>query len=418
MAERQRVHQRRHRLFQATLAAGIVLLVSACGDSTQDATTNGGPGRSNQPTATPEGLPTTDTVAPVEDAWTEQGLTFLFGSDELHGILTLPTSEGPHPAVVMPVESPSIDGGLPSGVSSRYQTDLAHNLAAAGFAAFRYDPAGIGQSGGEVGFQSLQQRADETIAALRRVREHAAIQPDQIGLWGISQEAWVIAVAAADYPDDVAFIIAVSGSGISVAEQQVWGIETQSRAAGLEADEVAKATLFGRLLIDRQLTEPMFHDLNQQTMETLGDGPWQEFAALVYETDTTFSADDLGRMIEILTSIQDEPWAVALHLQNVVIPAMRSIPPDQIEAVQAATQQSLLLDPRDHLTKVRCPVLAFFGEVDIVQPSEQSAARYSEYLEEAGNANATIVTLPNVGHNIVLATPGYWDRMVEWLESL
>ena len=33
-------------------------------------------------------------------------------------------------------------------------------------------------------------------------------------------------------------------SGVSVAEQQVWGVETQSRAAGLSDDEVAKAVAF------------------------------------------------------------------------------------------------------------------------------------------------------------------------------
>ena len=177
----------------------------------------------------------------ADGAWVELDLTFMSGGDELHGVLALPAPEGPHPAVVMPFDSVGTGGGLPPGVFSGYQTDLARRLAGAGYAAFRYDPPGVGKSEGDPGFLSMQARADETIAALHRVQEHPAVRADQVGLWGISQEAWVISIAAADHPDDVAFIIAVSGSGISVAEQQVWGIETQSEAAGLEPGDVELA---------------------------------------------------------------------------------------------------------------------------------------------------------------------------------
>ena len=96
---------------------------------------------------------------------------------------------------------------------------------------------------------------------------------------------------------------------------------------------------------------------------------------------------------------------------------MSSIPPDQIETVQIAAEQTLLLDPGDHLTNVTSPVLAFFGEDDIVQPTNRSAELFADYLDTAGNDDVTIVILPDVGHEIVLSTPGYWDQMVEWLDS-
>jgi pimeloyl-ACP methyl ester carboxylesterase len=352
------------------------------------------------------------------EAWVEEELTFLSDGAELHGILTLPAREGPHPAVVMPFESVGTSGGLPPGVDSRYQTELARRLAGAGFAAFRYDPPGIGRSQGEAAFPSMQERGDEAIAALRRVQDHPAIQGDRVGMWGISQEAWVLSIAAVDHPDDVAFIIAVSGSGISVAEQQIWGIEAQSRAAGLAPGDIERATLFGRLLIDWQLTNPLYRDANRQAAESLGDGPWQDFLALVYGPDMHSPADDLRRAIEILTSVQDEPWAEALHLKNVTIPALQRIPSDQIEAVKAAAEQSLLFDPGDSLRRVQSAVLAFFGEDDIVQPTDRSAALYAQYLEEAQNDHVTIVILPGVGHDIVLTTPGYWEQLITWLDSL
>jgi pimeloyl-ACP methyl ester carboxylesterase len=377
------------------------LLIPGCGGS--DGST---PSASDAPST-----PTTPGLA-----WTEEDLTFVVGPNQLHGILTMPSSRPPHPAVVMPFNSPGPGGELPTGVSSRYQTELAHSLAEMGYAAFRYDPPGIGESTGEAIFQSLQARADETTAALHRVQDHPMIQANQVGLWGISQEAWVISVAAADHPDDVAFIIPVSGAGISVAEQQVWGVEAQSRAAGLEPDDVARATLIMRLLVDWQLTEPAFHDINQQAVDNLGNGPWNDLFALVYPSDPVSPSDGLTGVIEILTAIQDEPWAAALHIERVYLPGLLSIPLDQIEATQIAAEQSLLLDPRDHLTRVTSPVLAFFGENDIVQPTDRSAELFAEYLDTAGNDDVTIVLLPDVGHDILLSTPGYWDQMVQWLE--
>ena len=41
-------------------------------------------------------------------------------------------------------------------------------------------------------------------------------------------------------------------------------------------------------------------------------------------------------MIEILTAIEEEPWAEALHLEALYLPLLRSVPPDQLEEVRAA----------------------------------------------------------------------------------
>ncbi|HSC90841.1 MAG TPA: CocE/NonD family hydrolase [Gaiellaceae bacterium] len=355
-------------------------------------------------------------TAPKDAAWTEEEVTFSVGPNTLNGILTLPDSEGPHSAVVIASGSESREGSIQSGVTDAYFADLAHRLAGAGYAAFRYDSKGVG-SRGDAGLQTLDAKRDEVIAALRRVRRHSSIRADEVGLWGISQEAWTISMAAAAEPDEVAFIIPVSGAGISVAEQQVWGIEAQSRAAGLQTPDIERATLLGGLLVDWQLTEPLFHDANEKLVAKLGAGPWQDFFTLVYDSDALGPAENLSRGITILTSIKDEPWAQALHLEELYLPRLRSVAPEQIEQLKAASGQSLLIDPRDSLTRVTSPVLAFFGEDDIVQPTDRSAKLYAQYLDEAGNDDVTIVILQGVGHDISPSSPGYWDRLVQWLDE-
>jgi pimeloyl-ACP methyl ester carboxylesterase len=351
-------------------------------------------------------------------SWIEEEVTFTFGPNELYGILTLPTSQGPYPAIVIVSGSVDPSTGARDGVSGRYHIDHARKLVRNGFAVLRYDPPGVGRSTGERGFESLDSRTQEAAAAFQYLQSRPDIRPDQVGLWADSQGAWVIAMAAARYPQDVAFIISVSGSGVPVAEQQVYSIEAQSKAARFLEEDIAKAVLFGRLLIDWQLTNPIYRQVNEVDVQTLGDGPWTSFMALVYEPGEITPAEGLQKGIEILKSIQDEPWAKFLYLKRVYIPQLESVPPEQVAALRAVSGQTLLNDPKEYLTKVRCPVLAFFGKADLLQPTEKSAVLYEQYLTEAGNENYKIVVIPGVGHSISVSTPAYWDPLSDWLNHL
>ncbi|MGD9029316.1 MAG: alpha/beta fold hydrolase [Anaerolineae bacterium] len=345
-------------------------------------------------------------------------MSFTFDADDLHGILTLPTDDGPHPAIVLVSGSANPLTGARNGASHRYFVDHARHMVLSGFAVLRYDPPGVGRSAGKSRFQPLDVRAEEALAALRYLQSRADIKADNVGLWGVSQGGWVIAMAAAQAPQDVSFIIADSAAGVSVAEQQVYGIEAQSRAAGLPEEDVTKATLFGRLLIDWQLTAPIYEDINQAALQSLGDGAWTEFAALVYEPGEVTPAEALQQGIEILRSIQDEPWAPFLYLKEAYLPQLESIPPEQVMAVRAMMEPNLLNDPKEYLTRVRCPVLGAFGADDLLVPAQRSAALYEQYLAEAGNDDVKIVVIPGVGHAFGVSAPGYADLLSDWLDHL
>lgn len=391
------------------------LLAAACGSAGLAAT-------SVPATDTPVPPSATQTQEPPAPAgsqpWTEEEVTFAFGSNELFGILTLPAGEGTYPAIVIVSGSADPSTGARSGASARYHIDHARQMVRDGFAVLRYDPPGVGQSTGERGFESLDSRTEEAMTALRYLQSRPDIRPDRIGLWADSQGAWVIAMAAAAFPEDVAFLIAVSGAGVSVAEQQVYSIQAQSQAAGLLEQDVTRAVLFGRLLVDWQLADPIYRQVNEADAQALGDGPWVRFLALVYEPGEISPAEGLQQGIEILRSIQDHPWARFLHLEELYLPQLESIPPEQVAAVRAAAGQSLLNDPKDYLTRVRCPLLAFFGEDDLLQPTERSADLYDQYLTEAGNKDYKIVVISGVGHSIGLSTPAYRQALSDWLDRI
>jgi hypothetical protein len=350
--------------------------------------------------------------------WLEEEVTFGFGPNQLHGVLTLPTEGGPFPAIVIVSGSVDPSTGVRAGADAWYHVDHARQMVLNGFAVLRYDPVGVGRSTGERGFESLDSRTEEAAAALHYLQSRPDIRRDRVGLWADSQGAWVIAMAAAAFPQDVAFLISVSGSGVSVAEQQVYSIQAQSQAAGMPERDVARAVLFGRLLIDWQLSEPIYRQVNEADAQALGDGPWTRFLALVYEPGEITPAEGLEQGIEILGSIQDETWAQFLYVKELYLPQLKSIPPEQVVAVKAMAGQSLLEDPEESLTRVQCPVLAFFGEDDLLQPTQTSAALYGQYLTQAGNDNYRIVVIPGVGHSIDLFTPGYREALADWLDQL
>lgn len=361
---------------------------------------------------------TSNSIAPTPtEPWVEKEVTFNFGPNDLYGIITLPTSEGPYPAVAIISGSVNPSTGARNGASAPYHIEHARELVLNGFAVLRYDPPGVGRSTGEREYESLERRTDEAMAALYYLQTLPEVQPGQVGLWGESQGPWVIAKAAGEFPQDVAFIISVSGSGVSVVEQQLYSIEANSRAQGMSEDDIKKAVLFGRLLIDWQLSEPIYHESNEEDAKVLKEGPWTSFMTLVYEPGETSPAEGLHIGIDILKSIRDEPWAKFLFLKEVYIPQLESIPPDQVEAVKAIAGPTLLNDPKDFLTRVQCPVLAFFGEDDLLQPSETSAKLYEQYLSDAGNDDFVIVVIPGVGHGISPSILAYGDALSDWSEQ-
>lgn len=376
------------------------------------------------PTSVPTPTPVPPTPTPVpptptpSQPWIEEEVTFTFGPNELYGILTLPTSEGPFPAIVIVSGSVGTSTGVRDGVLSRYFADHARRMVRSGFAVLRYDPPGVGESTGEAGFEPLDQRAEEAVAALQYFQSRPDIRPDRVGLWGVSQGSWVIAMAAAGFPQDVAFIISNSGAGVSVAEQQVHSIQAQSQAAGFSEEDVTKAVLIGRLLVDWQLARSIYREASEAEAQTLGDGPWTSFLTLVYEPGEITPAEGLCQGIEILKSIQDEPWVEFLYLKELYLPQLESVPPEHVEALRAITGPSLLEDPKDYLTRVHCPVLAVFGENDLLLPAARSAALFEQYLTEAGNRDFEILVIPGVGHGFSIGTTAYREALSDWLDRL
>jgi len=341
----------------------------------------------------------------------EKEVEFAVESKKLNGILTMPTKQGPHPAIVL------LHGSDRSGKDDSYYKEHAENLVGSGFAVLRYDgPGWGGKSTDETGFETLEYRTEEAIAVVKYLRSRSDIQFDGVGLWGISQGGWICQMTAAAC-NDVAFIIPVSGPGVTPAEQEVFRVEAESKAAGFDLDEVAKAVLMRRLMVDIVLVEPKYKTINQSETMRLGDHPWNGILNLVYGSDPVDPIFEFAKVIEALNAVKDERWTKFLHLDQ-VLPMFESLPPQAWEMAKGQMMAVLDVNPADFLTKVHCPILAIFGEADTSVPVEKSVALYKKYLYEAGNEAITIKVFPNASHAIKVDNeyaPGYFETINNWL---
>ncbi|WP_225804027.1 CocE/NonD family hydrolase [Streptomyces sp. NK15101] len=123
----------------------------------------------------------------------------------LEGVLALPEQgEGPFGLVVFVHGDGPVDA-----THETFYRPLWESFARAGYASLSFSKPGVGGSEGDWLKQSMDDRAEETLAAIAWARSRPDIDGRRIGLWGASQAGWVLpGVAARD--GRLQFVIAVS----------------------------------------------------------------------------------------------------------------------------------------------------------------------------------------------------------------
>ena len=305
----------------------------------------------------------------------ERDVSFSNGEVELKGTLVRPVGEGPFPAIVF------LHGSGPATREGALR--YAREFARLGVAGLAFDKRGAGESGGSWLTSSLQDLADDALAAVSFLKEQDAIDAERIGLWGVSQAAWVAPVAASR-SDDIAFMMLISGGGATPRESEMFSYRHQFERAGLSAVEADRA---GSILND-------YFDFL-----ATGDGRPALEARLdsIRSTRLAPLADEIDG---IMVSDENRPnWAwVASH------------------------------DPAEHIGSVRVPVLLLFGDRDTEHPTELAIERWRQGLARAGNDDVTIRRFREAGHGIRMRNghrsggrapfaDGYMEAQLEWLRQ-
>jgi dienelactone hydrolase len=306
-----------------------------------------------------------------------EDVAFKHGDAALSGTLFLPEGAGPHPAVVF-VHGSSLD--LRDGY--RFYAD---HFARAGVAALIYDKRGSGASSGNSQRATLDDLVGDAEAAVRLLAGRADIDSARVGLWGLSQGAMLAPLIA--QRAGAAFVIAVSGPGVSFGETAAYQDSVKLRRRGFTPADAAEAAR-----VHRRLTEWI----------RTGQGE-AELASLMQRT-------------------ADLPWR-----RHTGIPRRLPSPEDRAGWYWSTRP----LDPIAAWKALRVPALVVLGADDALLPARLSAERIEQALRAGGNRDARVLVLPGGDH--MLKRPpgpaggggsgwswprpvdGYMDTVTHWL---
>ncbi|MFI9783173.1 alpha/beta hydrolase family protein [Kitasatospora sp. NPDC051984] len=139
----------------------------------------------------------------------------------LHGELIAPHGASGAPGLAM------VAGAGP--VTMDELRPSAEAYAAHGVPALIWDKRTAGYSTLQRDYGRL---ADDALAAVQLLRSRPEIDPNRVGLWGLSEGAWVITLAAGR-TTDVSFLVTAGASGLSPSRQEAWAYGEYLRHAGV-----------------------------------------------------------------------------------------------------------------------------------------------------------------------------------------
>ncbi len=292
-------------------------------------------------------------------------VAFKNGTVNLAGTLTLPEGSGPFPAVLL------ISG---SGLQDRDQTLFGHKpfwviadyLNRSGIAVLRVDDPGIGKSTPYPKPPTTADFATDVEAGVDFLKKDDRI--GSIGLIGHS-EGGAIATIVASRSDDVRFVVLMAAPGVLGAELLRKQNERIFDAMGIVEDR--KQTLL--TLLDQLFTTLASDMTDDKLRQQVGEIVRKQFEANGIPID------------------QQDETQVQAAVEQVLNPWMRYF---------------LAFNPQPILKKVKVPVLALNGELDVQVDAEQNLTGIATALEQGGNRNVTIHRLPKHNHLFQRATTG------------
>lgn len=305
----------------------------------------------------------------------QEEVAYQSGDVHLAGTLTLPKGRGPYPAVLL------VSG---SGPQDRNEEIFGHKpflvladqLTRAGLVVLRVDDRGVGGSSGDTASTTSEELAEDALAGVRFLRAHPRVHPARAGIAGHS-EGGLIGPLAASRSEDVAFLVLLAGPGLpgrQILERQ---LEALGAAAGIPTATLAKQ-----------------QELQRQALELL-EGSLEP-------------AEQEARLREIVR-----------QQLEIAPPGLRPKTPEDLEAAveqTAAASQNRWMrffvgyDPRPALRKVKVPVLALCGELDLQVDAQQNLPEIASALTAGGNRDVTTQAMPGLNHLFQHARTGGVDE--------
>jgi uncharacterized protein len=280
----------------------------------------------------------------------------------LAGTLTLPSSKGIYPVVILISGSgPQTRDGEFAG--HKHFLVLADYLTRNGIAVLRFDDRGFGHSTGNFATGTSLDFSYDVESAVEYLKTRKEIRKDKIGLIGHSDGA-MIAPMVAVRSKDVSFIVLLAGPGVQGAKLLLDRQELIERKMGRTETEIKKSRIHSeemiQIIVNAKDSETAKAELTRFSQDSYNDIP-------EYAIPPGMSKDQfIAKYIEMLST----PWF----------------------------RYFLNYDPVRMLQKVECPVLALNGEKDVQVPSKENLEGIKNALKAGGNGHATIREISGLNH--------------------
>lgn len=288
----------------------------------------------------------------------------------LAGTLTLPKQRTKVPVAIL------ISG---SGAQDRDETLLGHKpflvladyLTRQGIAVLRFDDRGVGKSTGDFASATSADFATDVEAGMAYLKTRSDIDVDKIGLIGHS-EGGLIGSIVASQNKTLAFLILLAGPGVPGDEIILLQQQLIDQVSGTNTALIEKGLAFNK----------------------------RAFELLKKEKDNDKVSTILGPELRVL--LQGDPGFAGLSAEQ------------QNEQLQKQLQTLtspwfrffLEFDPKKALQRVKCPVLALNGSLDLQVSPTQNLQPIEQALQKAHNKDVTIRELPGLNHLFQRAKTG------------
>ena len=303
-------------------------------------------------------------------SYDSRDVTYRNGDITLAATLTVPKGAGPFPAVIL------LSG---SGPQDRDEAIMGHkpfwvladHLTRQGIAVLRTDDRGVGRSTGTFEGATTKDFASDAEAGIAYLATLEEVDRKRIGLVGHS-EGGIVAPMVAAGSNDVAFVVLMAGVGVPMEDLLREQARLLLKANGADDAYVARnEALVKRMFAvaksekDESLRKQRLHELTEAVIDS------------VAATGQPMSAPEkagLENGAEMLAT----PWMNYL----------------------------ITYDPAVVLRRVRAPVLAINGELDLQVSPSQNLPAIKAALEAGGNRDVTTVELPKLNHLFQTAITG------------
>jgi pimeloyl-ACP methyl ester carboxylesterase len=310
-----------------------------------------------------------------------ENVTIQSKDTQLSGVLVKPATPGPYPGIVL------LHGSGSNQTYGKWYYRIHTNVyLRQGFAVLSYNKRGSGNSKIDYRTVTFQELIDDGVAAVNFLRSQTDINPDQIGLLGVSESGWYTPEIATR-AGDIAFIVN------RVSPPLPWRTTVLFEFRNELIDEGFSGTKLDKIL---------------QFQTRI----WQFYIAAAAD-ETVADGTEREAINAILADMQNQPGGEAIFEDAL-------LEYNAEEYVARASKYNY--DPSPFLAEIDTPMIYILAVKDVNVPFDQSVA-VLEQLRHELNKDITIQAYPNVGHYLYrwgwlplegFYVPGYLDLIGSW----